>query len=161
MTLPDINRHLSEEQLYSLLATPADGLDRAAGEHLTACEQCRVELAALQNSLDDFRLAATDLAAAAAVERTAPVMTPVRSPVFGGRGLAWSLAALVLAAGSVIPLVYPGKTATAPQAVSGAHTGTVDSDEALLEGISHDLATSVPPSLAPLTPQAAPSRPQP
>ncbi len=150
----DQNRHLTEEQIYMLLESPEQATETAAGAHLLACGRCHAEFTAIQTSFADFRVATTGLAAAS-VRELLPYRTNSQPSArrFGTRGMALSFATAVLAVGATLPFVHPSRTAS-PAAGSAVRGESPESDEALLEGITQDLSTSVPPSLEPLAPRS-------
>ena len=154
--------HLTEEQLYRALDCPEfgpvpSGAEFLILEHLGRCAQCAKELGSLRTALTGFREATTSFAAA----RFTPCLERRERGLLHGMRtsvLAWPLSLLaagVLCAASVSvmhrPAAQPRVEATAMprQAVSP------ESDESLLEGISNDLSTPVPPSLEPLSVSSA------
>jgi anti-sigma factor RsiW len=141
------NQHLTTEQLYDLLDKPA----HASGTHVHTCAGCRQELATLRSSLDNFRIAATNLAAAELPQLTPRRAEPVavrfafRRQVFAAT---FATAAVLLAAS--VTLTHPWSASPAKPVVNSVQPVTADSDAALLDGIQQDLDASVPQSLAPL-----------
>ena len=142
--------HLSDEELYSLLDQPQDS---RAQMHLAACLPCQHEFEAVREALNGFRQSAGALAEAEfsprlRADRQSPFKAMRRS------ALAWplSLAAAALVCGASLSLVHhssnPGMAAHASPAIPSQVS---ESDDALLDGISQDLATSVAPSLQPLS----------
>jgi predicted anti-sigma-YlaC factor YlaD len=150
-------KHLSREELGDLLMQK----DGAETPHLADCAECRQELLSLRQTLGDFRMATTGLAAAQApAELTQRVVKPARGSRLRGFAWAGSLATLAATVALSISLLHSGAPATHGNRGSGQH-GDVQvavgaaqpaavSDEALMDGIDQDLATSIPPSLAPL-----------
>jgi hypothetical protein len=155
-TLPHLtqllDRHLTDEQLFNLLS-PAESTDFSLRQHLTACAECRAELATVSASLTNFRLAATSLANAEMTQHRA--VAPKRTPRF--QRLVWSaslaMAAVVFTAS--LSLVHPGSPANTPVATPVENAAAPVSDDALLDNIQQDLSTSIPPSLEPLAVPAA------
>lgn len=149
--IPANNHHLTTEQLLDLLEQ--DLLDRpdvASGTHLHVCATCQQEFAILRSSLANFRLAATNLAAA----EMSPLATRRESPAprFGFRPQAFAatFATVAVLLTVSVTLLRPHRAfdpAPAPATVTAI---TPESDAALLDGIQQDLSASVPPSLAPL-----------
>jgi anti-sigma factor RsiW len=143
------NPHLSTEQLYDLLDKPT----HASGTHLHTCAACRQELITLRSSLDNFRIAATNLAAAELpqlaprrAEPVNPVRLAFRRQIFAAT---FATAAVLLAAS--VTLIHPWSvTPVKPVINSVQQPAATDSDAALLDGIQQDLDASVPQSLAPL-----------
>jgi anti-sigma factor RsiW len=140
--------HLTPEQLYTLLDNPAADNQSHAPAHLAACPACAEEFDTLRASLTNFRFAATGLAAANTPALHVPA-TPRRT---ASRSILWpasfATAAVLVAASAALvhsSHLLPGSAPPAPSAVTSN-----ESDDALLEGIQRDLATSVPPPLAPL-----------
>ena len=148
------NGHLTEEQLYELLEQP--NVASEATLHLAACERCAGEFAAVRESLNGFRLAATGLAQA----KFSPVLQ-VRGGFLSGmrRGmLAWPMglaAAGVVLAASVTMVHRTGPSV--PVNTASVAAAPLESDEALLDSVDQDLSTSVPPSLEPLAVASADS----
>lgn len=153
-----MSHHLSHKQLCDLLlaedAQHADAKLDPHREHLSACLICAAELDTLRTSVLRFRHSATSYSDRQLKGRhlRAPFATLYDTPHHGyfGQPLAWAVAALVLAI--TLPLglhrhhVVPP---TAPVSVTAAAPST-ESDEALLEGISQDLATDIPSPMQPL-----------
>jgi hypothetical protein len=140
------NQHLTTEQLYDLLDKPT----HSSGTHLHTCAACRQELVTLRSTLDNFRIAATNLAAAEmpqlATRREAP------APRFAFRPQAFAasfatVAVLLTVSVSLLRPHHPDPAAPAPAAVTAS---APESDAALLDGIQQDLDASVPQSLSPL-----------
>ena len=141
--------HLSTEQLYNLLDKPT----HASGTHLHTCAACRQELITLRSSLDNFRLAATKLAAAE-LPRLAP--RPAEQPhparfLFRRQVFAATCATAAVLLAASVTLIHPRPvTHPAPVIATVQQPVATESDAALLDSIQQDLAASVPPSLAPL-----------
>jgi hypothetical protein len=142
--------HLTTEQLYDLLDKPT----HASGTHLHTCAACREELATLRASLDNFRVAATNLAAAELPHLTARHAEPLNRVRFAFRpqvfAATFATAAVLLTAS--VTLIHP-RSVTPPTPVNtivAQQSPAADSDAALLDGIQQDLDASVPHSLAPL-----------
>jgi len=148
MNTPHLPPHLTDEQLYNLLANAAPASDQHSGTHLHHCTQCQIELATLRSSLANLQAAATNLA----VSQLPPLRSikPSRPTAFAFRPYAFAATAataLVLFAGS-LKLTHSHPAPVAPPAVQTLIPA--ESDAALLDGIQQDLSASVPPSLAPL-----------
>jgi len=156
------NNHLTTEQLYDLLSSPesSDKPTLATSTHLYVCGTCRQELASLRSSLDLFRTAATNLAAAEmpklSVQRTpsSPLRFAFR-PQFFAASLATAAVLVVASASFIHPRRVVPMVPIAP-AAAGTTVATEESDAELLNGIQQDLSASVPPSLAPLEVATAP-----
>jgi hypothetical protein len=142
--IPTNNQHLTTEQLYDLLDRP----NVASGTHLHVCATCQQEFAILRSSLDNFRVAATNLAAAEmsplAVRRELP------APRFGFRPQAFAATFATVAVLLTLTLLRPHHVDPAAAAPAAVTATSPESDAALLDGIQQDLSASVPPSLAPL-----------
>ncbi len=135
--------HLSEDQMYELLDQKSEAGD--ARVHLAACERCASEFAAVRESLEGFRVAATGLAEA----KFFPILQ-VRRHAFSGM-MAWPMglaAAGVLVAASAMMVHHAGPTV--PVHTASVQNAPRESDETLLDSVNQDLSASVPPSLEPL-----------
>lgn len=151
--LSNPHRHLTEDQMHSLLNLSGGSSGDAERAHLTTCRRCEAEFAALAETLSDFRIAATSFAASTFRQPTRASYDE-RPRAFSKRRVAWSLAVAVLAAGATIPFIYPNRTSPKHPHEMSAPLSTGESDEALLEAIHNDLMTAVPPSLQPLSPRS-------
>ncbi len=152
--------HLTESQLHDLLSATSDTAASAAHLHLAACSRCQDDLTNLEQSVANFRLAATNFALLHTPPRPA-VGTTIHRSFFALPKIIWATglaSILAVTAGSLSVLhkpavvAPPGTAATAAQPVS---------DEALLQDIDSDLSTSVPPSLQPLDTPTTASEPTP
>jgi hypothetical protein len=153
--IPTNNQHLTTEQLYDLLDRP----NVASGTHLHVCATCQQEFAILRSSLDNFRVAATNLAAA----EISPLAVRRESSAsrFGFRPQAFAatfatVAVLLTVSLTLLRPHHVDSVAPAPTSVTAS---SPESDAALLDGIQQDLSASVPPSLAPLEITPAPTSP--
>jgi anti-sigma factor RsiW len=146
MTNNQTTNHLTTEQLYDLL----DNSAAASDAHLRTCSTCQLEFSDLRASLENFRLAATGLAAAEMPPLTARHDEPASTPRFAFRPFAFAAsfatAAVLLVS---VSLMRPRPTIR-PVTDAPTVTSTQESDAELLNGIQQDLSASVPPSLAPL-----------
>jgi len=143
------NQHLTTEQLYDLLDKPT----HASGTHLHTCAACRQELVTVRSTLDNFRISATNLAAAEMPQLVPRRVEPARPARFTFRRQVFTATfatAAVLLAASVTLLHRPVTPATPISANAPQTSAAADSDAALLDGIQQDLDASVPQSLAPL-----------
>jgi anti-sigma factor RsiW len=156
-----MNTHLTDEQMYELLdQNPNAPLQLQTKSHLSDCAHCRSEVSSLHASLMNFRVAATNLAAAETPSLAARAIAP-RKQSMRPRIWAAALTAATALLAVTIAVVHPIKTAPKPNgtittAAAQPPTAT-ESDEALLDGIQQDLSTSIPPSLEPLAVPAASS----
>lgn len=143
------NHHLNEEQLYTALDTPSD---HSVQSHLSTCTACQSELAAIRTSLVNFRIATTKLAAAQPPRSalTRPVRYSRSGLIFKPQAWAASFATVAALLALSVSLLHPSHRPTTPAAKDQMPQAASESDEALLDGIQRDLATSIPPSLAPL-----------
>jgi anti-sigma factor RsiW len=149
--------HLSEAQILDLLSGN-DQPSPSSKQHLTHCAECQQELAGLRQSLNLFRVATTAFAHA---EAPRSVRRPVAAPA-GFRRYVWA-ASLATAAALIslsISLLHPGQSIqnTGRLAHPTQTAAASVSDDALLNGIDDDLATSIPPSLDPLATPATTGR---
>ena len=135
--------HLTTEQLYDLLDKPT----HASGTHLHTCAACRQELITLRSSLDNFRIAATNLAAAEIAPLATRREAPARRFAFRPQAFAASFATVAVLLTVSVSLFRPHHPAPVQVAVTAS---SPESDAALLDSIQQDLAASVPQSLAPL-----------
>ncbi len=133
-----MNPHLSSEQLDDVLAGKANP---AAVAHAATCVHCSQELAALSGIFGNLRITT-----AAVAENHRLIASPRNAP--RAPRMAWALATIALFASVAVPLavrrpatVQNHPAATPPVAMS---------DEALMESVRNDLASSVPESLQPL-----------
>ena len=147
-----VERHLTDAQFFNLLDAP-ESADASLRAHVGSCAACCAELAMVSASLTNFRDAATSLAHAEMSRQRVFVPTP--QPRY--HRLVWSasltLAAIVFAAS--VSFVRPGIHVDAPIRVATQTASSNVSDDALLDNIQQDLATSIPPSLEPLAVPAA------
>ena len=132
-----MNRHLSSEELDGVLSGQAR---EEATAHLSACVLCAGELAQLRNGFGDLRVATT--AAAEHHRHFAATASARRVP-----RMAWALATIALFVSVATPLIVHRRAADVPGVVPVA---VAISDEALLDSVRNDLASSVPESLQPL-----------
>jgi hypothetical protein len=140
--------HLTEAQLFDLLAATSEAAASPAQLHLAECAQCQDEFTTISESFANFRVAATSFALLHTPPRPA-VGTTVHRSLFALPRMVWAtgLATVLAATGVTLSaLHHPARVpsvrvAASPQPVS---------DEALLQDIDSDLSTSVPPSLQPL-----------
>jgi hypothetical protein len=161
------SRHLTHQQICDLLlATQPVGTEVSAEpqqeahqQHVDACLICASELSLLRTSVTGFREVSVAIADRALARQTRSTLLPVErntrtlTPAFF-----WAATGILFAA--VLPLslfhhnVNPMlKAHTAPTTVATSApspTTTVESDEALLEGINQDLSASVPTAMQPL-----------
>ncbi len=149
--LSNHHRHLTEDQMHSLLNLSGGSSGDVERAHLATCIRCEAEFTTLAETLSDFRIAATSFAASTFRPPTRASYDE-RPRAFSKRDVAWSLAAAVLAAGTTIPFIYPNRISPKSPHEMSAPLSPGESDEALLQAIHHDLTTSVPPSLQPLSP---------
>ena len=154
--IPTSNQHLTTEQLYDLLDRP----NHASGTHLHVCATCQQEFAILRSSLDNLRLAATNLAAAEMSPLASRRETPAPAFSFRPQAFAATFATAAVLLTLSVTLLRPHhlQPAAAPAAVTAS---SPDSDAALLDGIQQDLSASVPPSLVPLEVTPASTSPHP
>lgn len=150
-----MNAHLTEAQLYNLLdaADPAAGTSDAH-QHARTCTACATELASLRRSLTLFREASTHLAQHYTPTRLLERPAAARTGFFTIPRAAWGaglVAAMALCTASVSMLHKP----VVPVIPVAQQAADAQSDDALLNSIDSDLATSVPPSLQPLDVPAA------
>lgn len=145
-----MNAHLTDQQLYELLSPePSAVANIASRTHLVACPMCRGEFATLRDSLENFRLAATNISEHQTPPR--PVVgASVRTSFLTLPHVVWATglaSVLAISAATFSNLHKPN--APSPHAVTAPAHQPV-SDEALLQDIDTDLSTPVPPSLQPL-----------
>jgi hypothetical protein len=133
-----MNKHLSSQQIDDALSGRPS---QTTALHLDACEACAGELAALRETLGNFRVATT---AAAAHHRRFVAATPRRLP-----RMAWALAAAALFMSIAAPVAVHRRSVT-PIVAPGSQDSATVSDEALLSDVQNDLSSSVPESLLPL-----------
>jgi predicted anti-sigma-YlaC factor YlaD len=147
-----MNRHLTDEQLDMLLTGSTNSAKMDAEQHLAACAACRTEYATLTEVLGTFRSAATEASARYTPSRLLLSRAP-GSHRPGRMRMMWA-AGLVTAAAlctvSVTALHKPTAPATSASTQAPLELSETQSDDALLQSIDQDLATSIPPSLAPL-----------
>lgn len=155
-----LNGHLSEDQMGALLTgDPAP----AATAHLAACTRCSKEFTSLKAALGNYREAVIPFAEAAsqrarfrASRLASTSVTPQRACGWGFAGWAvTAVAALALVGTSVGGFRSHTTLPVTPVAVTSGSASDVGTsgqadDERLLSDINQDLATSLPPSLAPL-----------
>jgi ferric-dicitrate binding protein FerR (iron transport regulator) len=143
--------HLTDEQIAELLSTyPDQSAGAITQQHLLHCPHCQTELASLRASLSNFRIAATNLAAAetpALSQRR--IVVPSRSFRRNAWAASFATAAAMLALS--VALVHPNPPVRRDPQVAVATPAATVSDDALLDGIQQDLSASIPPSLEPLS----------
>jgi hypothetical protein len=158
-------RHLTHEQLCDLLlgteAAMQDAAHEAHQQHLDSCLICASELDLLRTSVTGFRAASNAVADRALTRR--PLEAPVsalsgsRSPRYISPTFFWAATAMLFAA--VLPLglyhqnlnPFLKSRVVAPLSTSSTTpTHTLESDEALLEGINQDLSAAIPSPMQPL-----------
>jgi len=154
------DRHLSDAQMFGLLDAPDDS-DASTRLHLAGCPSCQSEFSTLRVSLTNFRAAATRFASAE-VPALASSRVAAHSRLSRFRRHAWATSLATVAVLAVaVPLVRPTHKTPALQQLPGNSPGVTnpaaESDDALLDGIQRDIATSIPPSLEPLAVPAASS----
>jgi anti-sigma-K factor RskA len=142
MTTNQTNNHLTTEQLYELLDNPT----LASDAHLRTCSTCQLEFSDLRASLENFRVAATGLAAAEMPPLAAQRTTPAPTPRFAFRPFAFAAS---FATAAVLLVSFHARPVTRVRETP-AVASTQVSDAELLNGIQQDLSASVPPSLQPL-----------
>lgn len=159
-----MSQHLNHEQICDLLLSDsdasspitADASQEAHLEHLQSCLICASELDLLRRSVTGFRTTSVAIADRALARRPLQAsfraLDGKRTARFVSPAFFWAATALLFTA--VIPLGLfhenlnpflkhheaPITASTTPSAP--AHT--LESDEALLEGINQDLSASVP-----------------
>jgi anti-sigma factor RsiW len=139
------SQHLTDEQIAELLDQSAGAITQ---QHLLHCSHCQSELATLRASLANFRVAATNLAAA---ETPALSQRRIVAPSRSFRRNAWAASLATAAAMLAISVALIRPNAPVHIDAPNVNTPTVTvSDDALLDGIQQDLSTSIPPSLQPL-----------
>src|ERR1700722_9356923 len=130
--------HLTDEQIAELLDQSAGAITQ---QHLLHCTHCQSEVATLRASLANFRVAATNLAAA---ETPALSQRRVATPSRTFRRNAWA-ASLATAAAMLtisVALIHPNQPVRHDAPNVPTPVANV-SDEALLDGIQQDLSTSI------------------
>jgi predicted anti-sigma-YlaC factor YlaD len=140
--------HLNELQMECILAGLPDEL---LEQHLSQCEQCREEVETLRRVFGDLK--ATLTATAQREWQSATLYERKRVPRWAWSG---ALALLVLGLLPLAPSVrhHHGKAPEVPQSPA---VETVLSDDALLNGVQKDIATSVPEPLEPLAATTTPT----
>ena len=158
-----LNGHLSEDQMGALLTgDPAP----AATAHLAACTRCSKEFTSLKAALGNYREAVIPFAEAASQRARFRASRLASTSVTPQRACGWGFAGWAVTAAAALALVgtsvggYRSHTAAsvAPVAITSGTSGSASDvgtsgqadDERLLSDINQDLATSLPPSLAPL-----------
>jgi hypothetical protein len=157
--------HLTHEQLCDLLlATEAavqDDAYEAHRQHLADCLICTSDLDLLRTSVTAFRAASNAVADRALARRRleAPVsaLSDARRPRSISPTFFWAATALLFAAvlplglyhRNLNPFLKPHVAAPA-STHSTIPTHSVESDEALLEGINRDLSAAIPSPMQPL-----------
>ncbi|HEY5329459.1 MAG TPA: hypothetical protein VIJ79_06225 [Acidobacteriaceae bacterium] len=140
--------HLTSEQMETTLnGCPTE----EAARHLGGCAQCAGELATLREVFGDLREATA--ASAEHHRRFASIAGARRTP-----RMAWAMAAVVFFAAAATPFAMHRRQA--PRVVQRGAAGGADatiSDDALLDGVRNDLATSVPASMLPLAGTSTPT----
>jgi hypothetical protein len=141
--------HLTAEQMEAMLRPSP--FRKQAGKHLESCTTCRDEVESLSELLGRFR--ATSVLYAEKAQGTGAVRAAAQPPrrVLALPAWRWSLAAGALACGLAAPpllhLFVAHRTVVPQSAQSHPSSRSPISDEALLEGVQDDLATSVPAPL--------------
>jgi hypothetical protein len=154
-----MTQHLNHEQICDILLaetgqsssdSPASGVD-AHRDHLRDCLICASELELLRQSISLFR--------ASSIAYTDRELRPRRLPTpfvslnlnkassrrHGTHSLLWAAAALALAIGVPLGLHRHGSAPLPSASIAvSAPAQSIESDEALLEGINQDLSTAVP-----------------
>ena len=143
----DPDDHLTDQEFAALL----DGwLEEGCVEHLAACGPCRAEVAGLESSILNFRVAVTGYSAARAPGNL--MLRPVASIQLWRRPRAvWAaglVAAMALCTASISVLHHPAARMESSRTDSAHMDASTDSR--LLEDIDEDVSDSVPPSLQPL-----------
>jgi hypothetical protein len=145
--------HLTEAQIFDLLSATPDAAAHApqapAQAHLADCARCQDEFTTLEQSLANFRLAATQLSLLHTPPRPVVGATIDRN-VFALPKLIWATGLASVLAVTALTLSAVHKPAPVPPHVAAVTAPQPVSDEALLQDIDSDLSTSVPPSLQPL-----------
>ena len=140
-----LDLHLTDFQFAELIDRP-----ESAGPilklHLATCADCRAEVVSLSSSLASFRSATSSLATA---EMPALQRPRVALPITHRLRLNAFTASLATAAVVFASVVHLKHTAL-PKAVETTVAAQTLSDDALLDRVQQDLATSIPPSLEPL-----------
>jgi hypothetical protein len=136
--------HLTSEQMDEALA---GRMDRVVAHHVKTCKWCEEEIAALGAALGSVRSSAFETASR---ERTRAVMPRQTRSV---PRLAWvgAVAAMLLAVSTPLTLHRNNVAAVSPAPAAVESASQQISDEALLNSIQGDLASSVPESMTPLT----------
>jgi anti-sigma factor RsiW len=142
--------HLTEAQLHDLLSAKSNAAATPAQLHLADCMQCQDDFASLEQSLANFRVAATNYALLNTPPRPAIGRSAHRS-FFAVRRIVWAtgLASVLAVTGVTLSTLHKQAPPSTPPVPTAAAQQPV-SDEALLQDIDSDLSTSVPPSLEPL-----------
>jgi anti-sigma factor RsiW len=157
------NQHLNHEQICDLLLdnATADAAQDANREHLQDCLICASELELLRASVTNFRSASVIIADRAFARRELHPALGSNQPKRPARYLTpayfWAATAVLLTAALPLGLYHSNLNPFLkhPQPVVVATTAatkasTLESDEALLEGINQELSASVPLPLQPL-----------
>jgi len=140
--------HLTDEQIAELLSSyPDQSAGAITQQHLLHCPRCQSELATLRASIANFRVAATNLAAA---ETPALTQRRIAAPAHSFRRNAWAASLATAAAMLAISVALIRPNAPVHTDAPNVATPAAVSDDALLDGIQQDLSTSIPPSLEPL-----------
>lgn len=152
MSSSELPQHLTDEQFSDLLA--GESPSRTVEEHLSICEHCRGEMAAVQGSLGNFNVFSF---AWAQREATRKVQSPSRwalrvaSLPPWGIGLAGAGAALLVAIGLGQPFVRePEPAVTAQIVIPVPSDAEIARDNQLLASIDQELNSeaqlAVPPA---------------
>ncbi len=161
------SRHLTHQQICDLLlATQPVGVDASAEpqqeaqqQHLDACLICASELNLLRTSVIGFRDVSVAIADRAFARQTRSSLLPVErntrtlTPTFF-----WAATGILFAAVLPLSLFHQNLNPMLKQHISpptvatsaSVPATTVETDEALLEGINQDLSASIPSAMQPL-----------
>lgn len=141
MSSTELPQHLTDEQFSDLLA--GDSPSPAVEEHLSVCEHCRGELAAVQGSLGSFNvfsLAWAHREAARHVQSPSRWALRVASLPPWGIGLAGIGAAFLVAIGLGLPFVHePEPAVTAQFVIPAPSDAEIARDNQLLASIDQEL----------------------
>ncbi|MCU1320544.1 MAG: hypothetical protein JWM43_193 [Acidobacteriaceae bacterium] len=171
MKSSNINQHLSHEQICDLLlsdrlavAPAVDAAQELHQEHLQGCLICTSELELLRSSVTSFRTASVAVADRAMARRPLQAafqaMDAKRSTQHLTPAFFWAATALIFTAAIPLGLFHTNlnpflkheaaavATNNTGASTAGSNTiasnASIESDEALLEGINQDLSASVP-----------------
>ncbi len=149
--------HLTDAELYDLLSARADEGSAVTHGHLSDCTRCQDDLATLEESISNFRVAATNFSVLHTPPRPA-IGATIHKNFFALPKAVWATGlAAVMTVSAVTFATLHKSPSVESQHVADAPAARPVSDEALLQDIDTDLATPVPPSLQPLdtTPTAS------